>query len=76
MLVPCLMLSVPAVIGLVLPPANAALATFEEVAPRLRELLRAQRQEQVAKAYVEGMFDTATLSIDGAALNQVLESSR
>ena len=55
-------------------PARAA--TFEEVAPRLRELLRAQRQEQVAKAYVEGMFDTATLSIDGAALNQVLESSR
>ncbi|MDH1630697.1 peptidylprolyl isomerase [Pseudomonas mosselii] len=54
-------------------PARAA--TFEEVAPRLRELLRAQRQEQVAKAYVEGMFDTATLSIDGAALNQVLESS-
>ncbi|MCG8291269.1 peptidylprolyl isomerase [Pseudomonas entomophila] len=55
-------------------PARAA--TFDEVAPRLRQLLRAQRQEQVAKAYVEGMFDSATLSIDGAALNQVLESSR
>jgi peptidylprolyl isomerase len=55
-------------------PARAA--TLEEVAPRLRQLLRAQRQEQVAKAYVEGMFDNATLSIDGAALNQVLESSR
>nr|WP_290444617.1 MULTISPECIES: peptidylprolyl isomerase [unclassified Pseudomonas] len=55
-------------------PARAA--TLEEVAPRLRQLLRAQRQEQVAKAYVEGMFDSATLSIDGAALNQVLESSR
>ncbi|TLP65339.1 MULTISPECIES: peptidylprolyl isomerase [Pseudomonas] len=48
-------------------------ATLEEVAPRLRELLRAQRQEQLAKAYVEGMFDNATLSIDGAAINQVLE---
>ncbi|TFF42521.1 peptidylprolyl isomerase [Pseudomonas sp. RIT623] len=55
-------------------PARAA--TLEEVAPRLRQVLRAQRQEQVAKAYVEGMFDSATLSIDGAALNQVLESSR
>ncbi|MDF9616312.1 peptidylprolyl isomerase [Pseudomonas entomophila] len=54
-------------------PARAA--TFDEVAPRLRQLLRAQRQEQVAKAYVEGMFDSATLSIDGAALNKVLESS-
>jgi len=54
-------------------PARAA--TLEEVAPRLRQVLRAQRQEQVAKAYVEGMFDSATLSIDGAALNQVLESA-
>ncbi|NIF25180.1 peptidylprolyl isomerase [Pantoea sp. Tr-811] len=55
-------------------PARAA--TLEEVAPRLRQVLRAQRQEQVAKAYVEGMFDTATLSIDGAALNQVLDNNR
>ena len=43
---------------------------------RLREVLRAQRQEQVAKAYVDGMFNTATLSIDGAALNQVIDASR
>ncbi|CAM4086413.1 Foldase protein PrsA [Pseudomonas reidholzensis] len=55
-------------------PARAA--TFAEVAPRLREVLRAQRQEQMAKAYVDGMFDTATLSIDGAALNKVVESSQ
>jgi peptidylprolyl isomerase len=53
----------------------ARTATLEEVAPRLREVLRAQRQEQLAKAYVEGMFDSATLSIDGAALNKVVEGS-
>lgn len=51
-------------------------ATLEEVAPQLRQLLRAQRQEQLAKTYIDGMFDSATLSIDGAALNQVLEASR
>lgn len=53
----------------------ARTATLEEVAPRLREVLRAQRQEQLVKAYVEGMFDSATLSIDGAALNKVVEGS-
>ncbi|MGE7991475.1 peptidylprolyl isomerase [Pseudomonas sp. NPDC089554] len=52
----------------------ARLATLEEVSPRLRAALRAQRQEQVAKAYVEGLFDLATLSIDGAALRQVSEA--
>lgn len=54
----------------------ARTATLEEVRPRLQALLRTQRQEQVAKAYIEGMFNTATLSIDGAALNQVLEGVR
>lgn len=47
------------------------LATLEEVAPRLRQVLRAQRQEQTAKAYVDGLFNIATLSIDGAALQQL-----
>lgn len=51
-------------------------ASLDEVRVRLREVLRAQRQEQVAKAYVDGMFNTATLSIDGAALNQVIDASR
>ncbi|MDD0974725.1 peptidylprolyl isomerase [Pseudomonas fontis] len=54
----------------------ARVATLEEVLPRLRAMLRAQRQEQVAKAYVDGLFNTATLSIDGAALNQVIEANR
>ncbi|SDT13133.1 peptidylprolyl isomerase [Pseudomonas asplenii] len=51
-------------------------ATLDELRDRLRDALRAQRQEQIAKAYLEGMFNTATLSIDGAVLNQVLEEKR
>lgn len=48
-------------------------ASLDELRPRLTEALRAQRQEQIAKAYLEGMLNTATLSIDGAQLNKVLE---
>jgi peptidylprolyl isomerase len=48
-------------------------ATLDELRDRLREALRAQRQEQIAKAYLEGMLNTATLSIDGAAVNKVLD---
>ncbi|CAI8723231.1 Peptidylprolyl isomerase [Pseudomonas chlororaphis] len=51
----------------------ARTATLEELRERLTQALRAQRQEQIAKAYLEGMLDTATLSIDGAQLNKVLE---
>jgi peptidylprolyl isomerase len=51
----------------------ARTATLEELRARLTEALRSQRQEQIAKAYLEGMLNTATLSIDGAELNKVLE---
>ncbi|QXH69731.1 peptidylprolyl isomerase [Pseudomonas asgharzadehiana] len=51
----------------------ARTATLDELRERLTEALRAQRQEQIAKAYLEGMLNTATLSIDGAQLNKVLE---
>ena len=51
----------------------ARTATLDEVRERLTQALRAQRQEQIAKAYLEGMLNTATLSIDGAELNKVLE---
>ena len=51
----------------------ARTATLEELRERLTEALRSQRQEQIAKAYLEGMLNTATLSIDGAELNKVLE---
>lgn len=51
----------------------ARTATLDELRERLTHALRAQRQEQIAKAYLEGMLNTATLSIDGAELNKVLE---
>ena len=48
-------------------------ASLDEVRDRLRQALRAQRQQQVARAYLDGMVSSATLSIDGASLNQALE---
>lgn len=54
----------------------ARVATFDEVRGQVRDALRAQRQEQAAKTYVDGMFNSATLSIDGAVLNQVIEAQR
>ncbi|SFY27400.1 peptidylprolyl isomerase [Pseudomonas sp. NFACC36] len=51
-------------------------ATLDEVRGQLTQALRAQRQEQIAKAYLDGMLDTATLSIDGAQLSKVLEEVR
>ncbi|HIB3280840.1 TPA: peptidylprolyl isomerase, partial [Pseudomonas aeruginosa] len=47
-------------------------ATLDEVRGRLRESLRAQRQEQIAKAYLDGLVNNATLSIDGALLGKTL----
>ncbi|OPK11060.1 peptidylprolyl isomerase [Pseudomonas sp. VI4.1] len=54
----------------------ARVATLDELRERLTQALRAQRQEQIAKAYLEGMLKTATLSIDGAVLNKVLEDQQ
>ncbi|WP_434557376.1 peptidylprolyl isomerase [Pseudomonas sp. Z4-20] len=51
-------------------------ASLDEVRGQLREALRNQRQEQVARAYLEGLVSKATLSIDGAQLNEALESVR
>lgn len=53
----------------------ARTASLDELRDQLTQALRAQRQEQIAKAYLEGMLNTATLSIDGAVLNQVLEEN-
>ncbi|MHC8411187.1 peptidylprolyl isomerase [Pseudomonas sp. Hz4] len=54
----------------------ARVATLDELRERLTQALRTQRQEQIAKAYLEGMLNTATLSIDGAVLNTVLENKQ
>lgn len=51
----------------------ARTATLDELRDQLTQALRAQRQEQIAQAYLNGMLNTATLSIDGAELNKVLE---
>jgi peptidylprolyl isomerase len=50
----------------------ARTATLEELRDQLTQALRAQRQEQIAQAYLDGMLNTATLSIDGAELNKVI----
>ncbi|TDF82604.1 peptidylprolyl isomerase [Pseudomonas sp. H9] len=54
----------------------ARIATLDEVRGQLREALRAQRQEQAAKQYVDDVLNLSTLSIDGAALNKALEAQR
>ncbi|VVO67167.1 peptidylprolyl isomerase [Pseudomonas fluorescens] len=50
----------------------ARTATLEELRDQLTQALRAQRHEQIAQAYLDGMLNTATLSIDGAELNKVI----
>ena len=54
----------------------ARTATLDELRDPLTQALRAQRQEQIAQAYLDGMLNTATLSIDGAELNRILEEQR
>ena len=48
---------------------------FEQVSPQLRTALRSQRQELAARAYMEGLLNAGTVSIDGAALNAALEQA-
>ncbi|HWH89607.1 MAG TPA: peptidylprolyl isomerase [Pseudomonas sp.] len=50
----------------------ARTATLDELRDQLTQALRAQRQEQIAQAYLDGMLNTATLSIDGAELNKII----
>lgn len=54
----------------------ARTATLDELRDQLTQALRAQRQEQIAQAYLDGVLNTATLSIDGAELNKVLETNQ
>ncbi|WP_312341259.1 peptidylprolyl isomerase [Stutzerimonas nitrititolerans] len=51
----------------------ARVASLEEVGAQLRTKMRAARQEQIAKAYLDGLVNSAQLSIDGAVLSEVLE---
>lgn len=51
----------------------ARVASLEKVGAQLRTKMRAARQEQIAKAYLDGLVNSAQLSIDGAVLSEVLE---
>lgn len=44
-----------------------------EVQVQLRDALRSQRQQQAARAYLEGMVSGATFSVDGKALAAALD---
>ncbi len=50
----------------------ARVATLDEVRVQLVAALRQQRQEQIAQAYLAGLVNDRTLSIDGAAVGKVL----
>lgn len=53
----------------------ASVAPFDQVRDELRVALRTQRQELAARAYLEGLLNAGTVSIDGAALNAAFEQS-
>lgn len=53
----------------------ASVTPFEQVKEELRVALRTQRQELAARAYMEGLLNAGTVSIDGAALNAAFEQS-
>jgi len=46
-----------------------------EMKPGLRNALRSQRQEQAARAYLAGLLNAGTVTIDGKALTEALEDS-
>ncbi|WP_454674911.1 peptidylprolyl isomerase [Achromobacter pestifer] len=53
----------------------ASVTPFDQVKEELRAALRSQRQELAARAYLEGLLNAGTVSIDGAALNAAFEQS-
>ena len=53
----------------------AGVTPFDQVKGELRAALRSQRQELAARAYLEGLLNAGTVSIDGAALNAAFEQT-
>lgn len=53
---------------------EATVRPLEEVRGALRDALRAQRHQDAAKAYLAGMLDADTVSVDGKVLSSSLES--
>ncbi|USY25063.1 peptidylprolyl isomerase [Alcaligenes sp. 1735tsa3] len=53
----------------------ASVRSLEEVKPALRDALRRQRQQEATQAYVAGMLDADTVSVDGKVLSQLLQQT-
>ncbi|CAB3636204.1 peptidylprolyl isomerase [Achromobacter pulmonis] len=53
----------------------ASVTPYERVKDELRAALRTQRQELAARAYLEGLLNAGTVSIDGAALNAAFDQT-
>lgn len=54
----------------------ASVRSLEEVKPALRDALRRQRQQEVTQAYVAGMLDADTVTVDGKVLSQLLQQTQ
>ncbi|WP_157792901.1 peptidylprolyl isomerase [Bordetella genomosp. 8] len=50
-------------------------ATFAQVRDRLRLGMRQERQQQAAQAYLQGLLDKQSVTVDGAALGAVLDAT-
>jgi peptidylprolyl isomerase len=50
-------------------------ASLAQVSDRLRQVMRQERQQQTAQAYLQGLLANQTVTVDGAALTSVLDSS-
>lgn len=54
----------------------ASVRSLEEVKPALRDALRRQRQQETTQAYVAGMLDADTVTVDGKVLSQLLQQTQ
>lgn len=54
----------------------ASVRSLEEVKPALRGALRRQRQQEATQAYVAGMLDAETVTVDGKVLSQLLQQTQ
>lgn len=54
----------------------ASVRSLEEVKPALRGALRRQRQQEATQAYVAGMLDADTVTVDGKVLSQLLQQTQ
>ncbi|AWP59363.1 hypothetical protein B7P02_15665 [Bordetella bronchiseptica] len=55
---------------------EATVRPLAEVRGALRDALRAQRQQEAARAYLAGMLDADTVSVDGKVLSATLDGEK